>query len=330
MMDEHFTLINLFLSGHVSGYEQVPKPTHIKTVISHIFVFDEVAFKLYRRDNVNFNTNFCDLNSAERTEFIERDFLWNNYFNSEVYQKIVRCTPESNKVVFGKAGEQIIQMKTFNTDTVLTNALRQQLITKTLLKNLGYSMTKKIAEFPYTPETTDTYFESYSQRIADLEEWLLLANRADVSLETISDVTAKLHDYLSKEKKKFGGDLNRNLVIAPDIHTDNILFYDNRFYFIDMCPVKKNRLLAEPFMNICKTAACVYVLSGSSHANALIDGYKKYYGLTKVDTKLQNFYLAYWMIFHGGYIYLLAKENAALRQEAKSYFTTANTLLHSL
>lgn len=78
----------LFLSGKVADETTVPE--HIETVMSHVFLFPERVYKIYKGDNEWFNKNFNDLSDRrKRFEFSKNDFHWNQMLCPEVYVGIL-------------------------------------------------------------------------------------------------------------------------------------------------------------------------------------------------------------------------------------------------
>lgn len=324
-MKDYLEIVEAFKSGRVTGHEDEPTPKHIETVISHVFLFNDVVYKLYKRENEIFNKNFRDLNNEEvRTHFIKEDYFWNNYFNSDVYKSLVKVRLSNNLIIIDEDqetdGDWVIKMARIDADQTLTNVLRKNPIPTDKLKSLGHDMTKLIAEFPHTPKAENNFYENFVSRIIDVREWLLLADEKDVPKEVTEKIDSALKSYLEKNKERFESFPISDLVIAPDNHSDNVLFIDSVHSFIDLYPPKASWLLSEPFMNICRLSTCVAVLSDEESANAVIDGYNEYYDSDSNDESLKTFYQIYSAAIQGAYVFMLANGDQKLRDEAQRYF----------
>ena len=80
-------IVNLLEQGKVFGFEP-EKPKVISTGSSYVFIFpiNNIALKLYRRDNEHWNTYFSDMSEGDaRRNFIMKDYEWNHTYSPDIY-----------------------------------------------------------------------------------------------------------------------------------------------------------------------------------------------------------------------------------------------------
>ena len=80
-------LIELVKAGKTPGETTIPK--HIETVISNVFVFENLVYKVYKNDNDFFNQGFRDISTTSaRFDFTRRDFTWNQTLSPSIYLEL--------------------------------------------------------------------------------------------------------------------------------------------------------------------------------------------------------------------------------------------------
>lgn len=321
----HKKIIQGFTQGDVSGLvEPKMKPKHIQSVISHIFLFSKTAYKIYKSNNHHFNKLFVDLgNKKTRKEFYEEDFLWNNYFNKNVYRQLMGAYSADTIEIKPRDGHEddlIIQMTRVNAEKNLTFLLQQHLVFNNDLRTIGFKITKAVAEFSHLPAIKKKYYDILAANLNDLKNFSYLASPF-ISHKNTDGIVQILASYLKRHKHIFTNYPHKDLVVALDDHSDNV-FYDknkNEVTLMDVMPPKENWRIHLPVYNIFRLSVDVLILGNKKLADALIQGYKNYYKGIKIDKKLSLFFQLYSALIRAATLFMLVKQGEQRKNEACQY-----------
>lgn len=284
-----------FVGGKVSGIREMAKPEVLKTQISYLFFYPDSVYKYYLHSNVFFNSNFRDLDSPKSREyFYKRDFFWNNYFNKDVYLEL-----KSLKIVDGKVAvsdlatvseDYLIKMKRIDASSNLSHLLHEKQVGAADAFNIGYQMTKMIAEFPKKVSSAESYYSVTKRDIADLKNWMYSA-KSKISKEQADGVIKALDDYVEVNRNIFEQFPADKYTISIDNHSDNIYYNDEKISFIDIYPPKEAWVFSHPIKNLYRPATDILILGGKELFEAMFSGYEKYSG--QADRRHESFYLVY-------------------------------------
>lgn len=322
-------ILEAFKDGNVQGIaEPGVTPQHIKTWISHVFLFPKNVYKIYQHENEGFNKDYRDLHTPESREwFYGEDFFWNHYFAPNVYEELLGIKADGDKVTIvardDNPDDLVIKMRRIDASHNLTQRLPVGDLTQGDMHTVGYEMTRLIAEFPHKPKTDKNFYDIMLSRLDDVKGFTYLAEKY-LSRERTDQIMVPLYKYLEAHKEEFAQKTNDDLTIAIDNHSDNVFCDNGKASFLDIYQVKENWLLVEPMLNIYRLSADVLVLAGKEMQQALIQGYKDYYKLTDIEEHRALFYTVYGALIKGAYNYILDKP-----EEAIPYFKYIETSLNS-
>ncbi len=325
-------IVEAFLAGNVKGLGDSRSPEYIQTQISHIFLYPETVYKLYRRDNESFNKLFVDLgDEATRKKFCEEDFFFNRYFNPRVYLDLLRIRVNGSDVEIRPRDESgydwIIKMRRIDPARNLTALLLHGSLKEDDFRSIGYQMTKMIAEFPRKPETSRNYYEIMKIDVDDVEKFAYLAGRF-IKKEDVKRAAWAMKEYLERRKDRFAKITEKDFVYSIDNHSDNVFYNDGELSFVDIYPPKEDWRVVEPLYVIYRLSTDVEVLAGRASAKALIEGYKNYYGVENADESLRLFYQLYGATLKSAYLFMHPGEDRSL--EAKKYWQFAEDKIRDL
>ncbi|MEI6494549.1 MAG: hypothetical protein WCO03_00620 [bacterium] len=318
-------IIKAFAAGQVVGLKEYgTKPEYIRTQISHIFLFPDFVYKIYRRDNDNFNSLFVDLDSEQlREQFCREDFFTNHYFSPQTYLELLRMQVEAAKVSLVPADdsgdELVIVMKRIDDKNNLTALLKRQGLTKEDAKRAGHDLTQAIAEFPHQPETNLNYYEIMINFMDDLKGFAYLA-APNITKEETDCVITFLSGYVEDNKDRFGKMTSKDLVISIDDHSDNLFITDGEVSMIDAFLPNPKWRIVEPLYCIYRPATDVMVWQGEEVKESFLDGYRRFYPGSIVDKTTDKFYLVYFALIRAAYFFMLYQENGNHKEEAEKYW----------
>lgn len=324
--DFHTKIVETFKKGEIKNipeFGEVPK--HIETQISHIFLFPQYAYKIYKWDNKGFNQFFSNLGDPEfRKQFYKEDFFWNNYFNKEVYLNLkslnINGTSISLEEQNDSSDDLVIEMKTIQANENLTKLILHNQLSEKNAYSIGFAMTKEIAEFPHKPKMEVTYYELLKTRMEDLTHFTTFAE-PHISKPEAEKVMNVLSHFIEKRKPKLEQITDDQLEIAIDNHSDNLFFKNGQVSFIDAYPPKKDWLLLSAYANAVRPATDILLLSGQKNLyDQFIKGYKDYYQIDKIDEELGLFYQTENALLKGVYLYDLFNNGTQRKDEADKYW----------
>lgn len=319
-------IIEAFQYGRVKGIvEPGVKPTHFLTGISHIFMFPRTVYKLYRKDNDSFNKNSLDLSDEKiRRRFYKDDFSFNHYFSKEIYNALLSI--HTNGEVELKSKDEsgydlVIQMTRVDAEKNLTNLLRRKALKEDELRAIGYEMTKLEAEYPERPKTDKNYYEVLTSFIDGVRHFGSMAAPL-ISLEDCGKICQTMSDYVENNKEKLSKITEKDFILTIDNHSDNIFYINKELLFIDVYLPKIEWGIVEPLYTIARPYTDALVFAGEEYAEALLQGYKDYYGIADMDRELLNFYLIFNALLRAGYIFISYRDSGLLerKEEAEAHW----------
>ncbi|MCX6702959.1 MAG: hypothetical protein NTW60_03790 [Candidatus Wolfebacteria bacterium] len=320
-------IIEAFKQGRVKGLvEPGVKPECLMTGISHIFLFPKTVYKLYRKDNDSFNKNSLDLSDDDiRQHFYENDFSFNNYFSKEIYNALLSIYVNGEHVELKPKDEPgydlVIQMSRVDEKKNLTHLLRQKALNEDELRSIGYKMTKLVAEYPQKPKTSKNYYEVLASFIDGVRHFGSMAAPL-ISLDDSEKVCPALSDYRETIKGKLTKITEKDFIFTIDNHSDKAFYINKELLFIYVYLPKIEWGIVEPSYVITRLYTDTLVFAGEKYSEALLQGYKDYYGIIDVDRELLEFYLIFNAFLRAGYIFTSYRDSGLLekKEEAEAHW----------
>lgn len=248
---------------------------HIQTAISHIFLHQEQAFKLYRHDNRDFNTAFQDLsNKATRFAFTRSDFAWNHRLTPEIYQSLNGLKQHGTAVnvcdATDEADELVIQMRRFDSHDIFLHKLLSSKFTQEECYVIGQQFAireQRAQEIPLPlPKYTNAYDDMRS-RYNDILSWIDSQLPRSVTQPFLDALLAEIETH----KAQF---TSENVEVCLDVHADNALYRDGSYLPIDTFAPNPAWLYGYRFINVYRLGADVYVFLGKDAFESVLRGYE--------------------------------------------------------
>ncbi len=328
-MSKDELILEAFKAGQVEGLAEFgQKPEFIQTGISYVFLFPTTVYKLCRKDNENFKQLFVDLGQGQgREDLYRKDFFTNHYFSPTVYRRLLRIKVVEDKVSVvpeNEAGEDLVmEMRRINTEQNLTSLLKAGTLAAQDFEQMGYEMTKAIAEFPGKPQTTQNYYEIMKYFVDDLRDFAYLSEKF-MSRADIDRVIAVLYDLLEKKKALYEKIGEADFINSIDNHSDNIFYDQDQVSLIDSYIIKDSWRIVEPIYAIYRPATDVAVWQGDEMKKALISGWSRFYQGVEIDADSDRFYQIYFALIRAGLFYQMYQETGAAKVEADRYWAFIN------
>ncbi len=298
-------------------------PRHIETVISNVFVFGDLVYKLYKNDNDFFNKGFRDISSkSARFDFTKRDFEWNHSLSPSIYLELKGIKVINGHIDFceptDKAEELVMVMKRFDTKDVLFEKLMRGEISK----DESYAMGKQLAETLKRVHTHKikgkSFYHTVGGRINDLRAWIKSV------AEYIDEAESKEYcDFLDifrdKNRELFEGKLSDALRHGGDAHSHNAVFTNGALCLIDAFPPKEEWLVEHELTPLYRIGTDIWVLTDNRDLfDAFINGYEDGSG-TKIDHELDSFFVIYAAAIMVSYLYMLSRTDAGKKEAARRF-----------
>lgn len=288
--------IELLGKGKVAGFkEEIPEI--ISTGSSHVFIFKEnnVALKVYRRDNEHWNKNFSDMSEGEaRRTFIMMDYEWNHFYSPEIYLGIKQARPTKEGTLelsedISLGDELIIEMKILKSDTFLMNILSGDVeLTIADYFSIGKQMALITQPQTLKPGTDENFYEIMKERVVDLTSWIKSLPTADKSFT--SKLEFYLHSYTERSRSRFELLTRKDLVAVIDCHAANAVYEQGKISCIDVLLPKELWRVSRVNDNFFRIGVDIAVLRGQVAYEAYRDGFMS---ITPFDTSDEMFDLIY-------------------------------------
>jgi aminoglycoside phosphotransferase family enzyme len=318
-MQDHYTQI---AQGKLVGYAGVP--THIQTVISDVFLFEDAVLKRYKRDVGWWNTGMTDLSKGQsRIDFITNDFAFNQALNPDVYRSLQTLAMEGDQLILRdpQEGEDelIIVMRKVDTSKTFTKVLVAGSLQNADYESIGRQMAnkKRALSRDFLPKDIhSTWYEQLVNRFNDLEAWVLSEESfprdiAETGLRTLREV-------LEAHRHAFAAMTPDALSVCVDCNSENLLYADGTLSFLDAYPPKAAWKIGAFNHDIFRTGSDIYALAGKEAYESFLQGV---YSVVQdaLDPELHNFYLLYGAMIMGPYFYMLGKKNSVYLKPAEQY-----------
>jgi len=319
-------IIDAFKKGEVKGLSEFGKiPEYVETQISHVFLFSERVYKIYKWDNEEFNKNFVNIaNINTRTEFYQDDFTWNKYFNEEVHLNLKSVIVNDDNVLLENRNEicddLVIEMKKININENLSKLLLNNQLTEEGAHKIGFAIAKLVAEFPNKPDFNTNYYQVQKVRTEDVGKFILFAEPL-IKKEESDEIAKLMQKFIDGKKENLETIGIDKMVIAIDNHSDNIFYKDGKVSFMDVYPPKKDWLLLEPLGNIVRPATDALILGGKPLYDEFLRGYQDYYKIDTINRELELYYQIESAVIRAVLLYDSYKKDGKYKNEADKYWS---------
>lgn len=290
-MEETIKLIEF---GKVFGYIK-ETPEVVSTGSSHIFIFrkNDIALKLYRRDNKHWNTYFSDMSEGEvRKSFISKDYQWNHFYSPNIYLGLKQADIIDGVVKLSESrggDELIIEMKIINSSDFLINILNEN---RNLSDEDFYSMGKQTAQITISnklkPSTEKNFYEIMKERVIDLTSWA--KNLSPLTEDFTSKLEKYIDNYVDNSMDSFKNLTEKDFVTVIDCHSANAIYIECKLTFVDVLlpkPLWRTSRVNENFFRI---ATDIFVLRGEKAYEEYKRGFME---VTSFDNNTEDFDLIY-------------------------------------
>lgn len=313
-------LIQSFLTGEIVNAQETPE--HIETTISHVFLFREKVYKLYKNDNYDFNTHFRDIaNGASRKNFYETDFRWNHYFSPNIYRRLVKIYRNDGKFTLVKSGSAVdiaIEMDRVDNAVNLTKLLRTKKVSRRELVVLSETMMRKIKLFPdFHPKLS--YSDYLRIRLDSLDAFMKIIP-GTLPYQRRQHFMNIQRTFFEEHWQYFASFRTHEMSIAIDNHADNIFIVDHKPQFIDVYSPKEEWGIIEPLFNVARLAADVALYHSQEYGRAVLTGFRSVYPQRKIQEEIFQFYALQAALIKGTYLFLLG--DPTRKREAEQYWKT--------
>ena len=310
-------LIKLMKHGKMPGEAGIPK--HIETVISNVFLFDTMVYKVYKNDNAFFNMNFRDIeNKNTRFAFTHKDFAWNNVLSPSIYLELRGVRVVEGKIEFvaptDDAEELLIVMKRVNTHEVLFERLMHNEISIKDAFAIGKQFAQQIKKVR-TEKPIGNYFKMFANDIDDVRSWIDdVPEHKDEMLKWCNF----LEEFRTKNRSWYEGALSDELAFSGDIHSHNALYTNGEFFLMDTYAPKDSWRIAHELLPFYRLGADMFALGSMELFESYLKGYEEGSG-TKIDRRLDAPHILYGATIMVSYLYMLKKSDATKSGVASQY-----------
>ena len=228
-------ILALLKNGKVVGYKP-EKPKIISTLISNIFIFikNRKVIKVYKSDNLYWNKSFTDLSDLKKfDEFINTDFKWNKYFNTDIYIQTASIDIGSSFISFKKPIKnslQIIEMNLIDKNDFLIEKLQSE---EMFFVGDAWEVGKQFANLKTKfnmleakDNTTYNWYKNLKIRIDDMSLWLI--NTEKIPEDIKNSAINFMVTYLEKNKKRLERTNEKDIVNSIDAHAENATYINNK------------------------------------------------------------------------------------------------------
>lgn len=307
--------------GRLAGQSVVPE--YIETPISHVFLFTDEVYKVYKEDSVFFNTNFRDISSVQsRLTFSESDFSWNHRLSPDIYLGLKGLS-------IGASGQVVLIDKPFPATLTEVACVTKRLRTEDLLyarlrTDTGgdldfYSLGRDFAqsENAFTDDESipaKSPLEDMQSRIIDIDHW---------GSETMRDIDSfvwkKGMKYLEDSADGLLASESSGLEYCFDVHMFNAFIFENHLRLFDTSPPKQGWKFGASPINVYRLASDIYALVGVDAYHSFLRGYQKSSIRQPLRPEQEIFWLVYASMIMVPYLYMLARSDKEKHSAAEIY-----------
>ncbi len=318
-------LIDLIGEGRIPGEHEAP--ARIETVISHVFLFKEKAYKLYKNDNEFFNTHFNDLSTKDaRILMTKTDFAWNKQLSEEIYITLQGVSVRDGVVVFADSlenSEEVLQvLKRLPAGAILFD----QLVSGVVLTNgeyaqMGMQFAQREKGFVYEGQfPEESLLENMRGREKDIDEWIQGVGSYIPAAEQ-----KRYADMLCSLVTEVYGFGEEKTSICFDSHSMNAFYADGKLYPFDTYAPKKEWCFGPRFLNMYRLASDIYAFSGEGAFRSFVDSYFATLEISHSGKTLEYALVLYASLIMVPYLYMLGAENTQKMDSAKKYHSFLKT-----
>ncbi|MEY2664693.1 MAG: hypothetical protein RIT04_501 [Candidatus Parcubacteria bacterium] len=284
-----------------------PKPHHITTTVSNIFVFEKKAYKIYRSDNTFFNTHFNNLSDkSRRFHFTRTDFKWNNHLSPEIYTELRGVTMKDGLLEFieptDSADELVIEMNRVDMSNQLMRRLTDRTISLEDCFEMGKQFGERLSHLPQVP-IDKTAYADFKLRHTDMIPWV--ENIRKTSGEQVDAYLEYMRAFIESHRAEF--DTQESMGVCIDVHAENVIFSNGTFLLMDTYAPKEAWLLGYKFINIYRLATDIYVFLGKEYFEKVLAGYEQATG-QKIPRQYDLFLIMYSVLVQWPYQTILAEK----------------------
>ncbi len=313
--------VEIMKSGKISDENSIPK--HVETVMSNVFIFDKIVYKLYKNDNDFFNKAFRDLApKKDRMDFTKKDFEWNHSLSPSIYTKVIGINVKNGEIEIVEptedAEEVVIVMNRAKTKDLLFEKLTKGTISKDESFSIGKQLGETLGKAQKKLKEKHNFYDKFEARISDLRNWV-----GGVSEYVDEDEFKKYCDFLEEFRKNnrewFENELSDEVVSGGDLHSHNAIFSDGILYLIDTYAPKEEWLVDHRLIPMYRVGTDIWALSGNRDLfESFIKGYEKGSGY-KVDRRLDDLYVMYASSIMVVYLYILQRTDKEKKEASEKF-----------
>lgn len=309
-------LIELFKAGKVLGESGVPE--HIETVISNVFLFEEKVYKIYKDDNIFFNTNFRDLSAQkDRFQFTHDDFKWNQQLSHEIYLELPGVRINENVVTFideSNAEELVCVTKRMPKGSTLIDVLMNGDLSANACYEIGRQFTERESRFNWIGEIpSESTLDNMQKRYDDIVDWI-----RDVKEVSEDEKEVYMSQFKQLICRVYEAD-NAQLSICFDIHSLNAFYVAAMLMPFDTYPPKEEWCFGPRGLNIFRLATDIYALRGEEEFRAVMKGYCESLGREPFTEEMTSLLVLYAALIMVSYLYMLGKTDPLKHESAVKY-----------
>lgn len=308
-------LHTLLMHGLLPG--QAVAPECVETVISHVFLFPDLVYKIYKEDATAFNTHLRDLSErTARNRFAVDDATWNMHVSPHVYLPPQGLAVSDGHVAFvplAEAAEVAVVSRRLDPAMILCALLERGAVSLAGAARLGAQLAR--TENAFEPLSSPSAVrEHIRDLVEDIDRWG--AHRTDSFGEVLWQ---RGMAFLRKEHTRlFSGEVP--LYPRFDIHTLNAFVIDDVLEPFDTMPAKDAWHWGPAAHNMFRVATDIAVFAGEETAQAFSDGWtsatKRRWEGAAHDGMFWRVYTAMIMT---PYFHMLASTDASKKRAADAY-----------
>jgi aminoglycoside phosphotransferase family enzyme len=322
-------LLEALERGDVPGATGVPR--HIQTVQSNVYLFEQIAYKVYKNDSSFFNKKFTDLSTVEgRKAFTKADFDWNNTLSPSIYRTLLPVRVEADTLVFDCSEEEVTElvvvMRRMHEKDVLLGKLFRGEVTPSACHSLGTQLGATLERAVTALPEAD--FVAFMTKRIDFVRWFI---------KDVNDIvpTTESEAYFDEIQARVDANgalatrLGMELVTGGDIHGGNCIIEGEELHLIDAYAPKEEWRVEQRDISMFRVGADVWALSESEDCyKAYWKGYEEGSGRA-VCKEAEQFLLPYGAMIMVSYLYMLGRNNPEMHEMAKRYHSLVRTLLNT-
>ncbi len=314
-------LLELMKAGNFPG--ETGQPTHIQTVISNVFIFDDTVYKLYKNDNDFFNKGFRDLSAiSDRFNFTEKDYNWNSTLSPSIHIRLAPVAVRDGAIVEvdspDAAEELMIVMCKVDTNNVLYKKLTDGEITEEDCFEIGRQLGESMKKIQIKPAQPHNFYDSFRSRIQDVRIWIKSVTEY-ISAEESDAYCDFLEAFRTEHRSWFENELSAHVTTDGDFHSHNAIYAQGAFHLIDTYPPKESWGVGHRLIGMYRIGTDIWALSGKREFfESFIKGYEAGRGIL-VDRRLDDLYIIYASGIALSYLYMLQRTDPDKKESAERF-----------